>query len=131
MESTVPELRLADYTGGDSDVRGAFSKELMRGFQRYGFVILRDHPVSHTLLDKAYDLSAAFFAQAEEVKCRYLGGPRGYAPFLAEHAKNRTAPDLKEFWQIGPERAEGVEHSGGRGEAEASNIWPESPKGFK
>src|SRR3984893_10826186 len=131
MESTVPELRLADYTGGDSDVRGAFSKELMRGFQRYGFVILRDHPVSHTLLDKAYDLSAAFFAQAEEVKCRYLGGPRGYAPFRAEHAKDRAAPDLKEFWQIGPERAQGVHLTDRAGAAEPPNIWPESPPEFR
>src|SRR5882672_12262635 len=127
MESTVPELCLADYTGGDSDTRAAFSKELMWGFQRYGFIILRDHPVPHTLLDKAYDLSAAFFAQTEEVKCRYLGGSRGYAPFRAEHAKDRTAPDLKEFWQIGPERAVGVD-AGGRA-AELSNIWPESPPG--
>jgi isopenicillin N synthase-like dioxygenase len=131
MGSTVPELRLADYTGGDSDTRDAFSTELMRGFQRYGFVILRDHPVPHTLLDKAYALSAAFFAQAEEVKCRYLGGPRGYAPFRAEHAKNRTAPDLKEFWQIGPEPAERVYLSDRAAAAEPPNIWPESPPEFR
>jgi isopenicillin N synthase-like dioxygenase len=131
MESTVPELRLAAYTGGDSDTRAAFSEELMWGFQRYGFIILRDHPVPHTLLDKAYTLSAAFFAQAEEAKCRYLGGSRGYAPFRAEHAKDRTAPDLKEFWQIGPERAEGVNLTDRAGAAEPPNIWPESPPEFR
>jgi isopenicillin N synthase-like dioxygenase len=131
MESAVPELSLADYIRGESGTRDAFCTELMRGFQRYGFIILRDHPVPDPLLDKAYHLSAAFFAQAEEIKCRYLGGARGYAPFRTEHAKNRTAPDLKEFWQIGPERAEGVEHFEGRGAAEPSNIWPESPPGFR
>jgi isopenicillin N synthase-like dioxygenase len=131
MESAVPELSLADYTGGEFGTHDAFSRELMRGLQRYGFIVLRDHPVPDALLDKAYDLSAAFFAQAEEVKCRYLGGARGYAPFRTEHAKNRTAPDLKEFWQIGPERADGAEHFEGRGAAEASNIWPESPPGFR
>jgi isopenicillin N synthase-like dioxygenase len=130
MESTVPELCLTDYNCGDFDTRAAFSRELMRGFQRYGFIILRDHPVPDTLLDKAYELSAAFFAQAETVKCRYLGGVRGYAHFGAEHAKNRTAPDLKEFWQIGPERAEDL-HQAGDGAADPSNIWPESPPGFK
>jgi isopenicillin N synthase-like dioxygenase len=131
MENAVPELCLANCTRGDVDTRDAFSRELMRGLQRYGFIILRNHPVPDTLLDKAYDLSAAFFAQAEEVKCRYLGGARGYAPFRTEHAKNRTAPDLKEFWQIGPEPVEGVEHTGGGGAAEPSNIWPESPPGFR
>jgi isopenicillin N synthase-like dioxygenase len=131
MENAVPELRLADYTRGGLDVRDAFSKQLMRGFQRYGFVILRDHPVPDILLDKAYALSAAFFAQAEEAKCRYLGGPRGYAPFRAEHAKDQTAPDLKEFWQVGPERAEGVHLTDRAGAAEPPNIWPESPAEFK
>jgi len=133
MESGIPELSLADYTRGDPGARNAFSKELMRGSQRYGFIILSDHPVSDTLLDQAYDLGAALFAQTEEVKCRYIGGPRGYAPFGAEHAKYRTAPDLKEFWQIGPERrAKGVDHAGqGRDETELPNIWPESPPGFK
>jgi isopenicillin N synthase-like dioxygenase len=52
----------------------------MRGFQLYGFVILRDHPVPSSLLDEAHDLSAALFAQAEEIKCRYVGSTRGYAP---------------------------------------------------
>jgi isopenicillin N synthase-like dioxygenase len=42
MESAVPELSLADYTRGESGTRDAFCTELMRGFQRYGFIILRD-----------------------------------------------------------------------------------------
>ncbi len=128
MESAVPELCLADYTRGDAGARAAFSRGLMGGLQRFGFIILRDHPVPDTLLDKAYGLCAAFFAQTDEVKCRYLGGARGYAPFRTEHAKNRTASDLKEFWQIGPERAEGADAGGAE---EPSNIWPGSPPGFR
>jgi isopenicillin N synthase-like dioxygenase len=127
METRVPELSLADYTHGEAHARDAFSRELMRGLQRYGFIVLRDHPVPAALLDQAYELSAAFFAQPEETKRRYVRGPRGYAPFRTEHAKNRAAADLKEFWQIGPERDDGVD----RGATEPPNVWPASPHGFK
>jgi isopenicillin N synthase-like dioxygenase len=127
MENRVPELSLADYTHGGVAAREAFSRELMRGLQRYGFIILRDHPVATALIDQAYELSAAFFAQSEEIKRRYVGGLRGYTPFRTEHAKNRAAADLKEFWQIGRERDDG----GDRGAIEPPNVWPEAPAGFK
>ena len=52
MYQRVPELSLADYTQGTYRVRDAFCTELMRGLQRYGFIILRDHPVSIQLLDE-------------------------------------------------------------------------------
>ena len=46
-----------------------------------------------------------FFALPVEVKRKYeipgLAGQRGYTSFGKEHAKGSTAPDLKEFWQIG------------------------------
>lgn len=112
---TIPELRFADYTQAAPGRREAFTDALMRGLQHYGFVILRDHPVPAALLEHAYQLTAAFFAQTETVKRRYIGGPRGYAPLGIEHAKDRAEPDLKEFWQIGPD----------------ANLWPDSPAGFK
>ncbi len=129
MTDAVPTLSLAAYTAGDAAARAAFSEALMHGLQRYGFIILKDHPVSVELLDRAYDLSVAFFDQPEEIKRRYVGGQRGYTPFGVEHAKDRTAPDLKEFWQIGPERpiATGAEH----GEIAPPNLWPAEPAGFR
>src|SRR5262245_5764131 len=105
MENRVPELSLADYTHGEPKAREAFCTQLIHGPQRYGFISLRDHPVSDELLTRAYDLSAEFFALPVEVKRRYVGGPRGYVPFGIEHAKNQALPDLKEFWQLGPERS--------------------------
>jgi len=128
MQGRVPELSLADYLHGDPPVREAFSTALMLGLQRYGFIVLRDHSIASALIDEAYALTAQFFAQAVEVKRRYVACPRGYAPFRTEHAKNQTLPDLKEFWQIGPEpTGKGL----GRGEAVPPNIWPQSPAGFK
>jgi len=128
MQDRVPELSLADYLHGDAPVRNAFSTALMRGLQRYGFIILRDHMVAFGLIDEAYALAAEFFAQAEAAKRRYVAGPRGYAPLRTEHAKNQTVPDLKEFWQIGPEP---MGNGAGRSETAPPNIWPQSPAGFK
>jgi isopenicillin N synthase-like dioxygenase len=127
MSHRVPELSLADYTQGTHRARDAFCTELMSGLQRFGFVTLRDHPVSMQLLDEAYRLSAAFFAQPNDVKERYVGGPRGYVPFRTERAKNRSVPDLKEFWQLGPELAEDV----ARSPTDLPNIWPASPPRFR
>jgi isopenicillin N synthase-like dioxygenase len=128
MQGRVPELSLADYLHGDPPMRAAFSKALMLGLQRYGFIVLRDHRVAPTLIDEAYALTAQCFAQPEAVKRRHVAGTRGYAPFRTEHAKHQTVPDLKEFWQIGPEPSD---HGAGRGDAVPPNVWPPSPARFK
>lgn len=119
MPAVVPEISFAHYRDSDSQQRAAFSTALMHGLQRFGFIVLRDHPVSQNLLDQAYDLSARFFAQENSAKRRYTSGPRGFTPFRTEHAKDRTEPDLKEFWQTGPEPST------------PANVWPDFPPGFK
>jgi len=126
MTSRVPELSLRQYTDGGPTDRAAFSDALMRGLQRYGFVILKDHNVPEDLLDRAYALAQELFALPEEEKRRYARGMRGYTPFGTEHAKDSKLPDLKEFWQIGHEIP-----------AEAANdlfppnVWPDRPAGFR
>jgi isopenicillin N synthase-like dioxygenase len=130
MSDRVPELRLEDYISGDTDTRAGFCRDLMWGLQRYGFITLSDHPISTQLLEDAYRLSAEFFAQPEPVKQRYAGGVRGYVPFRTERAKNRSVPDLKEFWQIGPERAPRTDCNSGE-LIEPSNVWPAAPARFK
>jgi isopenicillin N synthase-like dioxygenase len=128
--TSVPELALADYAHGGSAARAAFSRDLMSALQRFGFVIVREHTLPALLLERAYELCAAFFAQPEDMKRRYVGGLRGYAPFGTEHAKNRTTADLKEFWQIGPEPAQRTDERL-PGATQPPNVWPESPAGFQ
>ena len=123
----VPELHLTDYSCGSSDTRDAFSAQLFTALKRFGFIVLRDHGIPATLLESAYALSAGFFDQPEEIKRQYARGPRGYTPFRTERAKNASVPDLKEFWQIGPEEpAAPVDDP-----TQAPNVWPESPREFK
>ncbi|HYE43420.1 MAG TPA: 2OG-Fe(II) oxygenase family protein [Caulobacteraceae bacterium] len=126
MTERVPELSLAAFTGGDPAAREAFSDDLMRGLQRFGFVILTDHNVPLPLLDEAYALAERTFALPEADKRRHAGGMRGYTPFGVEHARDSKLPDLKEFWQIGHDVAPG----------EASdlfppNVWPDAIPEFE
>jgi isopenicillin N synthase-like dioxygenase len=127
MHAKVPELSMADFLDGDPARRAAFASGLFDGLQRYGFVILREHLVASASVDAAYALMARFFARAEFEKRRYVAGVRGYAPLGTEHAKDQSAPDLKEFWQIGPE----PDHGARPLESVPTNIWPEVPAGFK
>jgi isopenicillin N synthase-like dioxygenase len=123
----VPTLSLAEFTGSDPSRRDAFCARLYAGLTRYGFIILVDHGVSSELLARAYALSAQYFAQPVPTKLEHAHGPRGYTPFRTETAIGHAAADLKELWQIGPERASGQF----RGPTEPPNVWPASPPGFR
>ena len=127
MTERVPELSLKAYTHGDAASREAFSQDLMRGLQRFGFIILTDHNVPEALLDRAYGLAEKLFALPEHEKRRWAGGMRGYTPFGTEHAKDSKLPDLKEFWQIGHEHPpEGADE-----QIFPPNIWPDGVDGFR
>lgn len=120
MTSRVPELSLAQFTGGAPDARAAFSDALMRGLQDYGFVILKHHGVPVELLGRSYGLAEQVFALPDAAKRRYAAGLRGYTPFGTEHAKDSRHPDLKEFWQIGREPPADIEID----EDLPPNVWP-------
>ncbi len=126
----VPELSLAAYSSGDDAVREKFQKELYLGFKHFGFIVLNDHGIDMDMLQRAYDLSAEFFALPEEEKNQYIVGTdfqRGYTPFGREHAKGNRYPDLKEFWHVGQE----FDSQSPLAKIYPMNIWPEKPEGFR
>ncbi len=127
---SVPELSLSDFTDGDAATRTRFVGDLMRGFQYFGFIILKDHGVSTNLLNDAYALAEQFFALPQDEKRRYAtvkGGQRGYTPFGTEHAKDSSHADLKEFWHVGRPFEEGAPLA----DLYPANIWPERPEAFR
>lgn len=122
----VPTLSLRQFTGAQTTDRSGFGDALFDALQRFGFVVITDHGIPEQLLDDAYRLSAVFFAQPEAEKRRYMaaGGQRGYTPFGVEHAKDHSAPDLKEFWHVGREAET-------RSALNSQNVWPDAPDGFQ
>lgn len=128
----VPELSLNAYTHGESKERAQFIDNLFTGLKEYGFIILKDHPVETSLLQRAYRQVEELFALPLETKNKYLfdgpGFQRGYTPFGQEHAKDSKYPDLKEFWHVGRDLP--TEHRYGV-EQFPKNIWPREIPEFK
>lgn len=101
----IPRLDLNLYINGDSEQRKQFSNDIGKAFNETGFVTITNHGLDKALIDKLYEDVKALFALADDVKLKYeipgLAGQRGYTGKEKETAKGFTAPDLKEFWQIG------------------------------
>jgi isopenicillin N synthase-like dioxygenase len=101
----IPRLDLNLYTGGDSVQRKQFSDDIGKAFNETGFVTITNHGMDKQLINKLYEDVKALFALPDDVKSKYeipgLAGQRGYTGKQKETAKGFTAPDLKEFWQIG------------------------------
>ncbi|MYL98333.1 isopenicillin N synthase family oxygenase [Novosphingobium sp. FGD1] len=100
-------------------------------FRSFGFALIRDHGIDQTLIDRAWELTEAFFALPVEVKRKYFiagqGGARGYTPFRTEVAKGASEKDLKEFWHVGRD----VPASSPLAASMPPNIWPEEIAGFR
>jgi isopenicillin N synthase-like dioxygenase len=101
----IPRLDLNLYINGDSVQRKQFSDDIGKAFNETGFVTITNHGMDKQLIDKLYEDVKALFALPDDVKEKYevpgLAGQRGYTGKQKETAKGFTAPDLKEFWQIG------------------------------
>ena len=122
---TLPVLSLADDPA-------RFAQEIGDSFKTFGFALVRDHGIDQGLIDRAWDLTAQFFALPEAEKRGYFiegqGGARGYTPFGTEIAKGAKLHDLKEFWHVGRDLPPGSPL------ADASmppNVWPSRPEGFR
>ena len=107
------------------------AEEIGRSFEEYGFAVIRDHGIPQDLIDRAEEMSKAFFALPEDVKRAYHipggGGARGYTPFGTEKAKDAKVHDLKEFWHVGRELPAGHPLA----EYMADNVWPSEVDGFR
>ena len=101
----IPRLDLNTYINGDSAQRKQFSDDIGKAFNETGFVTITNHGLEKALIDKLYEDVKALFSLPDDVKSKYekpeLAGQRGYTGKGKETAKGFTAPDLKEFWQIG------------------------------
>lgn len=101
----IPSVDLADFRSGSEERKKHFVQQLGKAYEEIGFVALKNHFLEPNLEKSLYDEVEAFFALPEKVKKKYepegMAGQRGYVSFGREHAKNRQAADLKEFWHFG------------------------------
>lgn len=113
------------------DDRDTLPARIGESFRTFGFAMIRDHGIDADLIDKAWDLTRAFFDLPVETKAKYhlagKGGARGYTPFKTEVAKGATEKDLKEFWHVGRDLPEGSPLAASM----PANIWPAEIEGFE
>ena len=109
----------------------SFSDQLGASFEEYGFAVVCDHGIDQKLIDRADAAAKAFFALPEAAKREYhrsgLAGARGYTPFGVEQAKGAKVHDLKEFWHIGRDLADGHKYA----RVMPPNIWPDEVPDFR
>jgi isopenicillin N synthase-like dioxygenase len=102
-----------------------------QSFRTFGFAMIRDHGIDQALIDRAWELTAQFFALPVEVKQKYFiagqGGARGYTPFRTEVAKGASEKDLKEFWHVGRD----VPADSPLAASMPPNVWPSEIPGFR
>ena len=103
----IPSVDLRDFLSEDPTRKQKFVNEIGKAYEEIGFVALKGHFLDDKLVENLYREVRNFFSLPIETKEKYeipgIGGQRGYVSFGKEHAKGRSAGDLKEFWQIGQE----------------------------
>jgi isopenicillin N synthase-like dioxygenase len=103
--SAIPVVSLTDYRADDSTRRDRFVRVFGDALRDFGFVSVNQHGIASERIREAYAATAELFALPIEEKraCAIpeSAGNRGYVGFGAEHAKNRTVGDLKEFFHVG------------------------------
>lgn len=101
----IPKLDLSDFLSEQPELKSKFIDQLGNAYQEIGFVAIRNHGIPQEDLKKLYQAVQDFFHLSVDVKNKYDdtegGGQRGYTGFGKEHAKDRNAGDLKEFWHFG------------------------------
>ncbi|NAS30634.1 isopenicillin N synthase family oxygenase [Flavobacteriaceae bacterium R38] len=103
--NTIPSVNLKDFLSDNPADKQKFVAEIGKAYEEIGFVALKGHFLSDTLVNQLYDQIKSFFNLPDDIKSKYeiegIGGQRGYTSFGKEHAKGRKEGDLKEFWHFG------------------------------
>jgi isopenicillin N synthase-like dioxygenase len=101
----IPSVDLRDFLSEDPARKQKFVNEIGKAYEDIGFVALKGHFLNDQLVDDLYAEVRNFFNLPVDNKTKYeipgIGGQRGYVSFGKEHAKGRSAGDLKEFWHFG------------------------------
>ncbi|MBC5834141.1 isopenicillin N synthase family oxygenase [Flavobacterium sp. F372] len=112
----IPSVDLRDFLSDDPTRKQKFVNEIGKAYEDIGFVALKGHFLDDKLVENLYAEVRNFFSLPVETKEKYeipgIGGQRGYVSFGKEHAKGRSAGDLKEFWHFGQYVSEGSKYSG-------------------
>lgn len=138
--ASLPDVDLAAFEDANSEEQQSMAADVDRICRSTGFLVLRNHGVSASIVDAAWRSAEQFFALPEAEKRRSQSAdpdcPRGYFPMaaetLAKTLNEETPPDLKESFSCGPHRA--PQQCGPYEHFDffyGANIWPATPPTFR
>lgn len=111
----IPSVDLRDFLSDDPARKQKFVNEIGKAYEDIGFVALKGHFLDDKLVEDLYGEVRNFFNLPLDTKAKYeipgIGGQRGYVSFGKEHAKGRSAGDLKEFWHFGQYVSDGSKYA--------------------
>ena len=140
MTERLPTISLAAARAGDPAAMAETAATVDASLARLGFFVVTDHGVPDGLIDDVMRVARGFFARpmAEKIAIRSegQGSHRGYiatgVEALAHTLGDRTPPDLKESFGMGPpEVTADREAVAGVGPTYRPNRWPDAPADFK
>lgn len=128
-KSDIPVIDLSLY---DTDPE-AWSACFVFSLSKYGFAIFKNHGINEQEIESVYDAVKELFAQPRDVLDKYnvdATSQRGYSVFGRErhYKSNNTNPDMKEFFQFGPDSLTDKELADNQLPA---NTWPTEVPEFK
>jgi isopenicillin N synthase-like dioxygenase len=138
MTERLAEISLAGIARADLAEKRRIAEAIDAQLRRIGFFIVSDHGVPDDVIDGAIDAAYAFFDlpldEKMRIKSKAQGSPRGYLDFgletLALTMGQRTPPDLKEGFGMGPPRVASERDVLGGTATYTPNVWPERPAPF-
>ncbi|KAF4550616.1 Non-heme dioxygenase in morphine synthesis N-terminal-containing protein 1 [Elsinoe fawcettii] len=132
----IPLIDFSTFLSGPPAQRKSTADAILSGFQRAGFIYLRNHGIPRSSIQRTFSQSAAFFARPKAEKDALAWttprANRGYSAQGQEKVTDATDPeeikrireqegeDLKETMEIGREGEEGL-----------PNQWPEGDEEWK
>lgn len=119
---TIPVIDLAPLLDGND--RQKVAKDIRWALSNVGFIYVKNHGISQSTIDDAFAQSRRFFdLPLEEKMALHVSNSgvamRGYIEIFGENSDPKRTKDLKECFELGPERpGEPTPFFG-------SNQWPE------
>jgi len=130
---TIPVIDISGYLKNDPQVTNSIARQIDDACRSIGFLVITGHQVDRQLINDTRAVTMNFFGRTIDEKMaqkmppdRYRGYTSPGAESLAASYGQKSPPDLKESFSIGPiEIPDDDYHSpASAGAFFASNIWP-------
>ncbi len=135
-DQRIPVLDIAPYLAGEPGAREVLAQHVARTAEDTGFLVLANHGVPQSVIDRTFEQSAAFFALDQEAKLALKVGERniGFLPTGAQTIRtskvnNNTKPNLNESFYIKRDRT--PDDPAVIAGKEGLNRWPDGMPDFR